>query len=281
VVNKVWSRNACGKPTTPVGNAWVLDEYDNLPVGTPLTVCETSPIPAGWVATGYQANSTVCGAQYGSQSLPYNTVQIRYVLCTNESSSLCYPSLAQFAVISALPSTVTIPYGQSTGSAAVAWYAPTSVCVWVSTEGASTQLWSCGGGFAEQTWPYVPVGLTQTFIVSPNSTSASPVLASVTIKGVEGAPPKIYAAPTSVTVPKGATQGSTAISYNLVGTDYSSMCIWTSNNGAAAQLWACGSGLTFTQVWPYVPKGGTSLFWLNPSHTSPSQILSSVLVTGH
>jgi hypothetical protein len=280
-VNKTWNPSACGYFAAPQGNVLALDEFNNLPVGTPLTVCESSPIPAGWIPTSYQWNPAVCGAQYGAKSGPYNTVTIRYVLCTNETSALCYPSLSDFAVISALPTTVTIPYGQSMGSSVVAWFAATPVCIWIDFGGANnTHLWSCDGNYAIQTWPDVAVGATQTFIVSPSSTSASPVLASLVIKGVEGAPPKISASPTAVTVPAGKTVGSTTVSYNLAGSDYQSMCIWVSTNSGPAALWACGSGLTLSQVWPYVPKGGTSVFWLNQSRTSASQILASVLVTG-
>ncbi len=281
VTDKTWSRTTCGNPHTPQGNVWLLDEFDNLPVGTPLTVCESSAIPAGWIPTGYQWNPSVCAAQFGSRSGPYSTVSIRNALCTNEAAALCFPSLSQFALIWALPTKVLIPYGQGSASASIGWFALKSVCIWVNYGGSYTQLWSCSGNSAIQNWPYVSAGAIQTFIVSPSATSASPVLASVVVKGVEGIPPKISASPVAVTVPAGKSLGSTRISYNLPGSDYASMCIWVSNNGGAAQLWACGSGPTFSQVWPYVPKGGTSVFWLNPSATSSSQILASVLVTGH
>jgi len=280
VINKSWSRTTCGDPATPQANDWLIAEYNDLPVGTPLTVCESSAIPAGWVPTSYQWNSAVCGAQFGGVSGPFDTVTIRNTLCTNEPAKDCVPSLSQFAVIWAVPKTVVVPYGQGDASTSIGWFAPDSVCIWVTTAGVGTQLWSCAGDYAVQTWPYVKAGVSQTFIVSPSSTAATPVLASVVITGVEGSPPKISASPTLVTVPSGSTEGSTTISYNLAGSDYSSMCIWASNNGAAAQLWACGSGITFSQVWPYVPKGGTSVFWLNPSRTSSSQILASVVVTG-
>ena len=280
VADKTWSRTTCGSPHTPAANVWLLDEFDSLPVGAPLTVCESSAIPAGWVPTGYEWNPSVCGAQFGIRSAPYSTVSIRNALCTNEAASLCFPQPSQFALIWALPTKVLIPYGQGSGSSSIGWFALNPVCIWVSTPGVGTQLWSCAGNSAIQKWPYVNPGVSQTFIVSPSATSASPVLASVVVKGVEGMAPKITAAPSAVTVPAGKSVGSTRISYNLTGSDYASMCIWVSNNGAAAQLWACGSGVAFSQVWPYVPKGGTSVFWLNPSTTSSSQILASVLVTG-
>lgn len=281
IANKTWNRNTCGSPHTPQANVWTIEEYDNLPVGTPLTVCSSSRIPNGWITTGFQWNPSVCGAQFSTQKDAYNTVTIRYAICTNETSKLCYPSLAQFAVIWALPKAVPIPYGQGSGTTAIGWFAPIPVCVWVSTGTASPQLWSCSGNYAVQTWPYASPGVSQTFMVSASSTSASPVLASVVIKGVEGSPPKISASPTSVSIPAGKIVGSTTISYNLSGSDYPAMCIWVSTNGTTAQLWACGAGPTFSQVWPYVPKGGKSVFWLNPSTTSSAQILASVVVTGN
>jgi hypothetical protein len=281
IVNKTWSKTICGNPATPQGNVWWLERYNNLPVGTPLNMCAfASSTPSGWIPTSLKWNPAICGAQYGEQSGPYNSETVRYALCTNESSTLCYPSLAQFAVISALPTTVPVEYGQGTASAELGWFASQPVCIWVTTAGVGTQLWSCDGNYAVQTWPYVMVGVDQTFIVSPSSTTPSPVLASVLVRGVEGPPPQIYALPSTVTVPSGSSFGSTTISYELLGTGYPSMCIWISNNDGPAQPWACGSGKTFSQVWPYVPKGGKTVLWLNPSSTSPSQVLASVVVIG-
>ncbi|HEY2345693.1 MAG TPA: hypothetical protein VGH80_07405 [Xanthomonadaceae bacterium] len=281
VVNKTWNRNTCGNPVAPQGNVWTIDEFDNLPVGTPLTICGSSAIPSGWIPTSFDWNPAVCGAQYSAEHGLYNTIKIRYVNCTNESNSLCYPSLTNFAVISALPKTVQIPYGQSTGSSEIAWFAPISVCVWVTTESTGlTQLWSCSGNSSTRTWPFVAPGVTQTFKVSASSTSPKPVLASVAVKGVEGSAPRISASPTVVVIPAGKTQGNTKVSYNLNGSDYPAMCIWVSNNGASPELVACGTGTTFSQTWTHVPRGGTSVFWLNPSPTSSSQILASVTVKG-
>ena len=272
-----------GSPATPQANVWTLNQYANLPVGTSLTMCSAiSPVPPGWFQTGFHSNPSVCGAQYGQPDSPYNTVTISYVDCTHESSILCYPSLPQFGVIAALPTSVPVPYGQSDASTTLGWFASTSsACVWVTTEGASTQLWTCDGKSGSQTWPYASAGVTQTFVLSPSSTAATPVLSSVSVKGVEGSAPHIHASPRSVAVPAGQAQGSTTISYDLIGSDYDGMCIWVSNNDAPPQLWACGSGFTFAQAWPYVPKGGKSVFWLNPSRTSSSQILATVTVTGH
>jgi len=281
IANKTWNRNTCGSPHTAQVNVWTIEKYDNLPVGTSLVVCASSrAYPDGWLPTSFKWNPAVCGAQFSTQTDTYNTVKITYTNCTNETNKLCYPSLAQYAVIWALPTTVPIPYGQSTGTTAIGWFAPVPVCVWVSSGGATAQLWSCSGNADVQTWPYASPGVTQTFTVSASSTSPSPVLASVDIKGVEGSPPKISASPTVVSIPAGKIVGSTTISYNLSGSDYPAMCVWVSTEGTTPQLWACG-GTTFSQVWPYVPKGGKSVFWLNPSATSSSQILASVVVTGN
>lgn len=282
IANATWNKARCGDPAVPQPNVWTLQEYANLPVGTSLTICSSlSPVPAGWLPTGFHSNSAVCGAQYGLPSNPYNTTTITYVNCTHESNSQCYPSLTQFGVIAALPTTVPIPYGQANASTTVGWFASmSSACVWVETDGVGTQLWSCDGKSGSQTWPYVSAGVTQTFVLSPSSTTATPVLSSVQVKGVEGSAPRITAAPKYVAVPPGQ-QGSTTIAYDLVGSNYTSMCIWVSTNDAPAQLWTCGSGFAFAQVWSHVPKGGKSVFWLNPSRTSPSQILATVTVTGH
>src|SRR5947199_10516674 len=74
VVNKTWNRNTCGHPTTPQGNVWTIEKFDNLPVGTPLTICGSSAIPSGWIPTSFDWNPQVCGAQYSTEHGIYDTI---------------------------------------------------------------------------------------------------------------------------------------------------------------------------------------------------------------
>lgn len=276
LADEAWIPTQCGNPTSIVYNVWTIYEYDNLPVGATLSVCNGT-VPAGWAVTSTSWIPTRCGNPATSVQ---NVMTINHASCVNEATNLCYPP--QPTTISASPTTVQIPYGQTDGSTTLSWNAPSysSVCVWVSSPGGTTQLWSCTGSSNTQTWPYVPAGSSNTFIVSPSSSSPSPQLASVTVYGVADPAPKISASPTVVTVPAGQSSGSTTVSYDLTGSGYSSMCIWVQNSGGTAQVWSCSTGTTHSQVWPYVPKGGTSTFWLSTSQTSSTPQLASVTVTG-
>lgn len=56
-----WNPTQCGNPTHIYENVWLIERYDNKPVGSVMTVC-AQPIPSGWVKIGGSWNPTACGS---------------------------------------------------------------------------------------------------------------------------------------------------------------------------------------------------------------------------
>lgn len=89
----------------------------------------------------------------------------------------------------------------------------------------------------------------------------------------------INAWPQTVTVPYGSTFGEVTVGWNT--TNANNACVWVQNSGGAVGLWSCMGGGANNQVWPYVPAGGTSTFWVSGGgNTSASPNLAQVVVTG-
>ena len=272
--------------TVIIGSSWnavVEQEYDNLPVGATLSVCGytySNAAPPGWTVTSTYSPGATCytGIQYA------NVQNISHTSCVNEAQSLCYPAQPITGSITASASTVGIPNGETTGSVNISYTVNGGGggCIWAQNSGSSAiQLWSCGGASGSGlNWPYLPVGGTTTFYLNQSTASPTPALASTVVHGVADNAPLISASPSSMAVPAGQT-GTTTISYNTNNDGYNGYCIWVQNTGSAVQLWACGGTGSGTIVWPYVPKGGTSTFWINGSSTSSSPRLATTVVTGY
>lgn len=60
-VNDKWSPTSCGNPTSIVYNVWIIERYDNKPVGTQMSVCASAPTPPGWVVVNKFWSPTRCG----------------------------------------------------------------------------------------------------------------------------------------------------------------------------------------------------------------------------
>lgn len=246
--------------------------YHDIPVGGTLRFCSVIGVPAGWnvIQTNLPASCPGSGQDWIMQ----------HTSCVQGDSN-CYP---QSASISASPQTVIVPYGSSFAGTTVSWNTSnySSPCIWAQNSGGIAQLWSCSGGGAHSSvWAYVPASGTSTvWISSGGSNSSTPRVAQIVITGVAGTAPTISASPMSVSIPAGSSMGSTTVSYNLSGSGHAAMCMWVQTNGGAKQVWSCNGGSTRTEVWPYVPRGGTSKIWLSPSQTSPTPELASITVTG-
>ncbi|WP_224372877.1 hypothetical protein [Hyalangium versicolor] len=252
-------------------NQYTYRSYYDIPVGGTLRYCSAVGVPPGWQVIQMNLPASCPGS--GADSV------MQHVSCVAGDTN-CYP---QSASISASPQTVTVPYGLPAGSTTINWNTTnySDPCVWVQNSGGGVQLWACSGGGAHSgVWPYVPAGGTTTLWISNGgSASPSPNIAQVVVTGRQGTAPTLSASPRVVTIPEGQA-GSTTVSYNLSGSGHTGMCVWVQNSGGIQQVWACSGGNTFTAVWPYVPKGGTSTIWLSPSQTSPTPVLATVTVTG-
>lgn len=117
---------------------------------------------------------------------------------SNGGSSSPSPEVAQVTVtgiagvaprISASPQTVHIPQGSTSGSTTISFDLTGSgynaMCIWQSTNEEPPRVWHCEGGTRfSAVWPYVPLNGNTRMWLSPSSTSSTPVLASLTVTGV-------------------------------------------------------------------------------------------------
>lgn len=284
VVNREWNPTTCNYPYPPInfqGNVLTIAQYNVLPVGTILNVCRESPVPAGWTAGSVYTDIVSCASIYGTANPTDNMRNISHTSCVNQSQASCYPY--QPTTVTASPMTVRIPYGENRGSVTVNYSSPGNpgACLWVQNSGKPIGLWGCAGSSASNlTWPYVPVGGSSTIWVSASSTSSSPRLATVTVHGVERPAPEFSASPQSVNIPAGQTRGSTTISWDTSESGFSTSCIWEQSTGGQVRLWGCvpSSG---SEVWPFIPLGGNTTFWLTRDSQSATPALATLVVTGY
>lgn len=68
-----WNPTTCGNPTTIYENVWLIERYDNKPVGTVMTIC-AQQIPSGWVKISGGWNPTMCGSP---STIQENVIQIK------------------------------------------------------------------------------------------------------------------------------------------------------------------------------------------------------------
>ncbi len=254
-------------------NQVAYTSYNNIPVGGTLRFCSVVGVPTGWSVTQVNLSPSCPGS--GEDWV------MQHTSCVAGDTN-CYPTTAS---IYASPQTLTVPYGQDAGSTTVSWNSTNynDPCVWIQNTGESKKLWACSGpGAHSAVWPWVPAGGTTTFTLSSGgSNSPTPNIAQVVATGIQGTAPTLSASPMIVYIPQGSYRGNTTISYNLAGSGYNNACVWTQTTGGPGpQVWSCPGGKTWSGVWPYVPKGGTTTFWLSPSQTSPTPYLVPIVVTG-
>lgn len=254
-------------------NQMAYTSYNDIPVGGTLRFCSVVGVPNGWSVTQVNLSPSCPGS--GEDWVMQHTACVA-------GDTNCYPTSAS---IYASPQTLTVPYGQEAGSTTVSWNSTNYAdpCVWIQSTGGTKRLWAClGTGAHSAVWPWVPAGGTTTFTLSSGgSNSPTPSIAQVVATGIQGTAPSLSASPMIVYIPQGNTRGSTTVSYNLSGSGYASMCVWEQTTGGSGpSVWACPTGKTWSGVWPYVPKGGSTTFWLSPSQTSPTPRLVQIVVTG-
>lgn len=262
-------QTTCAAPTP---NAWIVEKYADRWLNATIMACN-GPVPAGWTKLRTITSNSQCVQPY-----PGNVMEIKHTSCDNQSPETCYPSW-----VSVSPFQVKVPYGTQWGSTQVTWSAPAypGACIWVTWPGASApQQWGCSGTSGNATWPYVAVGTPNTFFLTPSASQTTPVLAQNTVTAVYGTKPTISASPTVVNIPAGQTNGTTTISYNLSGSGHGAICVWVQNTGGSAIPQHCAVGTSGTFTWQWVPKGGSSTFWLNNSSTSPADVYATVTVHG-
>ncbi len=72
-VNDDWSPTSCGNPSYITYNVWLIEQYDNKPVGSTMRVCASAQTPAGWVDVDYDWSPTSCGRP------SYITDNVKYI----------------------------------------------------------------------------------------------------------------------------------------------------------------------------------------------------------
>jgi hypothetical protein len=76
-INDEWSPTTCGMPTTITDNVWIIERYDQLPVGSILNVCTAGlSVPSGWVIVGSFWGPASCGQP---SNITDNMTQIKRV----------------------------------------------------------------------------------------------------------------------------------------------------------------------------------------------------------
>lgn len=68
-----WNPTTCGNPTRIYENVWLIERYDDKPVGSVMTVC-SQQIPSGWAKIAGSWNPTTCGSP---TSIQENVIQIK------------------------------------------------------------------------------------------------------------------------------------------------------------------------------------------------------------
>jgi hypothetical protein len=207
----------------PNGNATVATRYDNLPVGADIyQVCyyPGAAIPPGWTLTRTYTSVTRCGGvALGNQ---INQADIHHQQCLGgENYDLCYPPTG---TITASPSTVVVPYGQTMGTTYMSWSSNRSdICIWVKNNpGGNPTIWQCDRpSGANVPWIYVPINGTgngtTTFYMTTSHTSSTPYFKSTVVTGVPGARPTLTISPTHVIVPVGQTSGTFTMTWSAPG----------------------------------------------------------------
>lgn len=184
--------------------------------------------------------------------------------------------------ISASPTTVVIPAGQSSGTTYLGWSASNgdSFHVTVACNGGGEGLFaSSGPGTWSQAAPWITVGSSCVFRLRAGTTSG-PELGSVTVTGVAGATPpsgSISASPTTVLIPSGSSTGSSTVSWNTA--NLTQAVVLSSCAGGGQSVFATSGAGASSRVATFIPVGASCVFQLRADSTSGA-LLGSVTVTG-
>lgn len=282
--NRSYDAMRCNTPYPPLagqGNLSTITQFNDIPVGGSLAVCLGS-VPAGWTRSLTSFNAVSCKSPYPQSwpSLDHNMMTILHTSCVNQSQASCYP-VQPSVTLSASPMTAQVPYAQFWGSTDISFSSQgyPGLCIWVQNSGSTPSVWSCGGSSGTLTWPYVPVGGSSTFWLNTSQTSSAQVLGSaITVTAASSPAPILSASPQTAIIPKGEFWGTTQIDFDTSASGYPGSCIWIQNTGGNATLWGCNGTAIGSGIWPYVPIGGSTTFYLTPGGGSPTPALQTLVV---
>ena len=220
-----------------------------------------------------------CGntGNYGPISMGTYKIVITHPSLGNNLSLTITPVFSASS-ISANPTTVQIPYGQSTGSTLVSWNAPgySSVDVYKSEDGAAQTFMASGGTSGSSNVSSIAAGHQYKFLLYPGGHTTG-ALAQVTVTGQQLAAPTITANPPTVTIPCGQWLGSTAVSWNAPG--YSSVNVYVSVDGATQTLMVSDGSTGSYHTPPWIQPGHSYTFNLYASGNTINP-LAQVTVPG-
>ncbi|MBG6136083.1 ricin-type beta-trefoil lectin domain protein [Longispora fulva] len=242
--------------------------------GTCIWISQTGEAPRLWSCNGAAGSGLVW---------PYVPVggYTKFLLTT--SSTAPSPVLATTTAtgvtptgtVTASPSTVVIPAGQTAGTTTVSFTSTytNGTCIWISQTGEAPRLWSCGGAAGSGlVWPYVPVGGYTKFLLTTSSTAPSPVLATTTATGVtpppDGPAGTIVSAYSNkcVDVAGGLTANGTHVQlYDCNGTASQRWTVTAAHTlSAFGKCMDVSGGVTAngTKVWLYDCNGTGAQVWM-------------------
>jgi len=296
--------STCNTPYPPLpgqANVYTITNISNLPLNTAVNICTAqSPVPGGWASVGTTGGAE-CGCPYGAGSCSANwyltnIAIIQHTSCLAPPNPGSCPSVPPpSGSISASPSSVVVPYGQSGGSTKISYTTANTtvsagqICIWAGNNGATPSKWACNGTSASNlVWPYVPAGGSTKFILAMSDSAPSPVLSTVTVTGTAGAPTTftfkpaynlVSTGPTSanVLIPATAspTTGPFGFQWNAPGYDALDLQGQVNNGPWQSPVWIAPSGVNGDNI----PLGTTYNYRLYP-HGATTPLLASLSVTG-
>lgn len=166
-------------------------------------------------------------------------------------------NLVTAATLTANPANVYIPAGASTGSTTLSWNAPeapTTVVFGISVNGAAEGFSSIYNRTGSTPVGYITKGNTYRFrLYAMPHTASSVALASITVVGTEVSG-SLSASPPTVTIPVGASTGTTTLNWSSVGA--ANVVFGISVNGATE---------AYSSI--YGPSGSTPVNYITANNT--------------
>jgi hypothetical protein len=181
--------------------------------------------------------------------------------------------------ISAAPTTVNIPAGQSSGSTTLSWVGQNAGSFFVTRDcgGGESVFTSSGAGSYNQVASGITAGASCAFRLRADSASGT-VLGSVTVNGVatQTATGTLTATPSTVSIPPGQSTGTTTLNWTAQGG--TSFHVTASCDGNAEQLFASSGAGSYNQSAPWITVGAArsvcarapSPVPFSPTPTSPA-----------
>jgi hypothetical protein len=182
--------------------------------------------------------------------------------------------------ISASPTTVNIPAGQSSGSTTLSWVGQNAGTFVVTRDCGSGEsvVTSSGAGSYSQVASGITAGANCAFRLRADS-AAGTVLGSVAVTGVatQTATGTLTATPATVTIPAGQSTGTTTLNWTAQGA--SAFHVTVSCGGGAESLFASSGAGSYNQAAPWITVGANCAFRLR-ANTTTGPVLATANVTG-